>query len=76
MKCEITGTVRGRTVELDSDPHLNPGERVTVVLQTLPGLKWGEGIRASAGVLASCPEMDKFMDEIMHARKQGDRNPE
>jgi len=47
----VKGVVRGRTIELESEPGLPEGQLVSVVLR--PALPPGEGLRRSFGAWAS-----------------------
>lgn len=72
MEIQITGTMHGRTIELDSAPELAEGQRVEVrvVPLTIPTKGWGEGLRRSAGVMANEPEFARIMQEVQEQRKR------
>lgn len=64
------GVVFGKTIQLESDPKLADGESVEVELRPAgQPQQWGEGIRASAGALTNCPEMDEYLAELQDERK-------
>jgi hypothetical protein len=66
----IHGIINGRTIELNEDLGLAPGEEVEVQIKTLPATQnWGEGLKRCAGALADDPEWDAIMEEIHRARK-------
>ena len=52
----IHGVLRGRTIELVSDPGISNGDAVGVLVEVkrLPAEQqtWGEGLRRCAGILA------------------------
>ncbi len=46
----LHGKINGRTIELDEDPGLAPGQQVEVQVNAVrPPQKWGEGILRCAG---------------------------
>ncbi len=72
----LHGVIHGKTIELEQDPGLEEGRRVTVILQAkqLPGPPpgWYPGCtRTAGGMLADCwtEEDDKLLDEIYRSRK-------
>jgi hypothetical protein len=66
----IHGKINGRTIELNEDPGLAPGEEVEVQVRTLPAKQgWGKGLKRCAGALAGDPEWDAIIEEIHQARK-------
>jgi hypothetical protein len=74
MTNQISGVIHGKTIELSEDPGLTDGQAVVVVVQPAginpkTNRPWGEGIRASAGAFADWPEADKYLQEILEARK-------
>ena len=56
MNNQISGTIHGKTIQLNEDPGFTEGQAITVILQPAPDSKparvWGDGIRASAGAFA------------------------
>jgi hypothetical protein len=72
MEIQITGTMHGRTIELDSAPGLAEGQRVEVrvVPMAIPVSRWGEGLRKSAGAMADEPEFERIMQEVQGQRKR------
>ncbi len=72
----LTGTVHGKTIELDQAPGLPDGQHVNVTVQPLvestDRMAAGEGIRRSAGAWAEDGgELDKFLEWNRHQRKTG-----
>lgn len=68
----VEGVIHGRTIELEIDPGLQDGERVEVMIRRVGRSKdWGDGIKATAGVLAHLPpEYFEDLDEIVRDRQQ------
>jgi hypothetical protein len=65
----LKGVIHGKLIELEREPGLPDGQRVTVALQ--PILRPGEGIRRSAGAWAdACPELEAWLDEMQRSREQ------
>ena len=66
MKTEITGTVHGKTIELDHESGLPDGQRVTVVVATAKSteaLAPGEGLRRAFGAWAEdAEELDAYLE--------------
>jgi hypothetical protein len=76
----IPGIVRGKTVELASDPGFSEGQEVEVILRPSGVTRdstWGEGLRRCAGALADSwtEEDDRILDEIARERRS-DTRPE
>jgi hypothetical protein len=66
----IHGKINGRTIELNEDPGLTPGEEVEVQVRSIPAeRKWGEGLLRCAGALADDLEWDAIMEEIHRERR-------
>jgi hypothetical protein len=79
----LYGVIHGKTIELEQDPGLEEGRRVTVILQAkkLPGPPpgWYPGCtKTAAGMLADSwtEEDDKILDELRHSRKIDREIPE
>ena len=76
----FTGTVHGRTIELDHEPGLPEGQQVTVTVLPAavpPSLPPGEGLRRSAGAWADdAKELDEYLEWSRQQRKQGRRGLE
>jgi hypothetical protein len=72
MEIQTTGTMHGKTIELDSVPELAEGQRVevTVVPVAAPTKAWGEGLRQAAGMMADEPEFERIMAEVQQQRKR------
>jgi hypothetical protein len=73
----VTGTIRGRTIELADDLGLQDGQEVRVQVTPVPPRTepWGEGIRRSAGCMPDDPDFDAVMQEIYLERKRERREP-
>ena len=57
--------IRGKTIELESDPGLMPGQRVEVVILPVPRERMpGEGLLRAAGASADDPDFDADMAEV------------
>ena len=72
----IQGKINGRTIELNEDAGLAPGQVVEVQIKSLqPPSNWGEGIMRCAGALADewTDEDDRILDEIHQDRKRPSR---
>jgi hypothetical protein len=76
-KTLLKGVVHGRTIELEQEPGLPDGEKVSVTIEPLPvgaippRLPPGEGIRRSAGGWADDAEgLDEYLDWNREQRKQ------
>jgi len=66
---ELKGVVHGKTIELDQEPGLPDGERVSVTVHRL--LPPGEGIKRSAGAWSDCAEeLDCWLEEMQRSRRQ------
>jgi hypothetical protein len=62
--------IRGKTIELESDPGLLAGQRVEVVILPVPRERMpGEGLLRSAGASADDPDFDADMAEIERYRR-------
>lgn len=79
MNHSALGTIRGTTIQLDTNLGLADGERVEVSVKVRPSVaeKGIEGLLRSAGALATewTDEDDKILEEIYRDRKN-DRRPE
>jgi hypothetical protein len=65
----LTGTIRGKTIELEQESGLPDGQHVAVMVR--PVLAPGEGIRQSAGTWADAgDELDAWLDEMQRSRQQ------
>jgi hypothetical protein len=72
----IHGKINGRTIELNEDLGLEPGQEVEVQVKTLTAARvWGEGLQRCAGALADDQEWDAIMEEIHRERKLERRSP-
>lgn len=70
MEANVTGTVHGNTIVLNTTPTGFEGQPVEVTIRSAPPpRKWGDGIRKSAGSWAGVPEMDTIMEEIHRQRR-------
>ncbi len=59
----LRGVIRGRTIELETDPHLPDGMQVEVELRLpTPDPLWG--------LLADQPELIESLHRILHERTQ------
>ena len=67
MNNAILGTVYGKKVELTSDPGLEEGQRVEVVL--LPVVNKEHVEFSAAGMLAGIPGLDESLEAIQQQRK-------
>ena len=82
MNEPLHGVIRGKTIELDSDPGIEPGARVGVTLHVnpLPGPPpdWRAGQTETAGGMladAWTDEDDRILREI-HDERRDDTRPE
>lgn len=78
MSRTLHGKVHGKTIELDEDPGVADGQKVQVVLKTVPAHRpWGEGLRRCAGALADewTEEDDRILAQI-HQERHQDSRPE
>jgi len=74
MSKPYTGTIYGKTIELNESPGLCDGESVEVVSQPASmRTEWGQGIRRSAGALAEDSEFGEAMEQIQQERKRSTR---
>jgi hypothetical protein len=65
----LKGIIHGKSIELEQEPGLPDGQRVTVALQ--PALPPGEGIRQSAGAWADAgEELDAWRIEMQRSRRR------
>jgi hypothetical protein len=72
----IHGKINGRTIELNEDLGLAPGEEVEVQVRSLkPPEHWSESFRRCAGALANewTEEDDRILEEIYQDRKRPSR---
>lgn len=72
----LRGVVHGKTIELEREPGLPNGQRVTVTVTAQPtataevGLSPGEGLRRSAGAWAEDgAELDEYLEWNRRQRK-------
>ncbi len=66
----LSGIVHGRMIELDEEPGMADGQQVEVSIRATPvSANRGEGIRMTAGALASDLDWDGIMEEMHQARK-------
>lgn len=69
------GIVHGLTIELTEAPDLLDGSRVSVVLKPAIAspVKWGDGLRRCAGILADTwtEEDDRILEDIAKSRREG-----
>jgi hypothetical protein len=78
MATTITGTVRGKRVDLDNETGLPDGQQVSVVIRPVAEkLPPGEGFRRAFGAWADDPEgVDRFVEETRRLRDmETDREP-
>ncbi len=76
MTKTVQGTIHGKTIELTQDLGMAEGQKVEVVVRTIPGKEqWGEGLRRCAGALANewSDEDDRILQEIYQDRKRETR---
>ncbi len=66
----VCGVVHGRVVELDENPGLRDGERVTIVLRPVGDSAQPAAAPTAAGMLADCPEFDDYMEQVYRERRQ------
>jgi len=68
----LHGVVFGDTIRLESPIDLSDGEAVDVIVRPRASKRqWGDGIRASAGVLSHLPkEVDDDLQEILRERHE------
>ena len=76
----VQGVVHGKTIQLDSDPGIEAGRRVEVILRTrqLPGPPPGwqsGGTETAAGILAEVwtEQDDRILEQIQDGRKKDSR---
>jgi len=67
MNNAIQGTVHGKSIELSTDPGLEDGQRVEVVL--LPVSSKEQSACSAAGMLAEIPGLDESLKEIQQQRQ-------
>jgi len=67
MNDSILGTVHGKNIQLTSDPGLEEGQHVEVVLLPVSTKKQAEC--SAAGMLAGIPGLDESLEEIQQKRK-------
>jgi hypothetical protein len=73
----IPGVIHGRTIELETDPGIEDGQAVEVLVRVVKRTKaWGEGIRLSAGAMAEhwTEDDDRILEEIRRDRHSGARS--
>ena len=71
MSQTIHGKIHGKTIQLDQDAGLADGEEVEVIVKLAKSrLPWGEGIKRSAGAMAThwTEEDDRILAEIQEDR--------
>jgi hypothetical protein len=80
MEILMDGVVHGKTIELETDPGLEDGKKVQLVLRvsTLPGPppKWTPGCTVTAGGMLAddwTEEDDRRLEEIYQDRKRDRR---
>jgi hypothetical protein len=78
MSDVLHGVIHGKTIELESDPGIEDGRRVEIVLRVKgrpsPPPGWRpNGTETSAGMLADIPGLDEDLDEILRDRKRDSR---
>lgn len=74
----IRGVIRGRTIELDSEPGFAEGEAVDVVVLPIEARRRTESISAESAQATDeidWDEWDAIMEEIQRGRKIERRNP-
>jgi hypothetical protein len=70
----LRGVIRGKTIELDSEPGLPDGQAVAVTMQPL--LPPGEGIRRSARAWGDAgDDLDAWLEEMRRSRKRTPPEP-
>lgn len=78
MTKTMHGVIRGKTIELESDPGMSDGQQVEVTVRVAVNSgkqTWGEGLARCAGALAASwtPEDDRILDEIHRERETESR---
>jgi hypothetical protein len=80
MDIPMQGVIHGNTIELDSNPGLEDGQKVQLVLRVskLPGPppKWTPGCTITAGGMLAdqwTEEDDRLLEEIYQDRKRDRR---
>lgn len=70
MSNVIEGTIRGKTIELATDPGLADGQAVRVIVKPIPTPEQQrEAILRTAGSMANDPEFDVAMAQIERDRR-------
>lgn len=67
ISSSIRGVIRGKTIELATDPGLEQGQVVEVTLRPAEQTNaWGEGLRRAAGALSDSweAEDDEILEQI------------
>jgi hypothetical protein len=65
----LKGTVHGKTIELEQEPGLPEGQKVSVTLLAAPSA--GEGLRRSFGAWADdSAQLDEFLVQLREDRKR------
>jgi hypothetical protein len=75
MTVQLSGVIHGKTIELNSDPGLADGQVLVVVSESpkvnpQTGEPWGAGFYKTAGAFADDPNAEKYIQEILAARKK------
>ena len=75
QKTTFLGIAKGKTIELDSDCGLPPGQPVTITIQPkATDAAPGDGIRRSAGAWADdAEELDRYLETARQLRHAGNR---
>lgn len=68
MDNALQGIIHGKTVQLSSDPGLEQGQPVEVVLRPVSNTE--QPVRSAAGMLSNIPGLDESLNEIQQYRKQ------
>jgi hypothetical protein len=70
----IHGIIHGKTIQLDEDLGAAEGQEVEVQVRLVAAAsQLSDGLRRSAGALASDPHWDAIMSEIYESRKRDSR---
>ena len=78
LTTQLTGIVRGHTIELEGESGLPNGQRVAVQIQPVPArLPPGEGLRRAFGAWADdVAGLDQFLESNRVNRKRSRREVE
>jgi hypothetical protein len=66
----LHGVVHGRTIELDEDPRLPDGQRVSLELSATDHAKQSDGLQRAGGSWKDMPGYDEWLTETYQARLQ------